>query len=292
MKIIIDYREKDLIELCNSKLNENFKNINIIHENLPIGDVIIKDDNDNELIIIERKSLKDLAASINDGRYSEQSFRLNNCNIHNHNIIYLIEGEWSLYNKYKHKGRITEQTLISSIISINYFKGFSIYRTSHTTESAAYILYLADKLEREKGKKIPFYTNKNNNEISNEQNINSNDIQSSLNSNLVIKEEDNEKQTVNYCEVSKRVKKDNITVNNIGEILLSQIPNVSCQSAIAIMEKFKTIKNLIENLEKDNKCLNDITTGKNGKTRRLNKNCIINIFNYLLQKENEIVISE
>ena len=55
---------------------------------------------------------------------------------------------------------------------------------------------------------------------------------------------------------------------------------------------FKTIKNLIENLEKDSNCLNDITTGKNGKSRRLNKNCIINVFNYLLQKENEIVISE
>ena len=52
MKVILDYREKDLIDLCNSKLNEEFKNINLSNENLPIGDVIIKDDNDNELIII------------------------------------------------------------------------------------------------------------------------------------------------------------------------------------------------------------------------------------------------
>ena len=66
----------------------------------------------------------------------------------------------------------------------------------------------------------------------------------------------------------------------------------SCKKFKTPEVKTNTIKNLIENLEKDNKCLNDITTGKNGKTRRLNKNCIINIFNYLLQKENEIVISE
>ena len=141
MKVILDYREKDLIQLCNSlqKNNNNFKNIQISNENLPIGDIIVKDDNDEELIIIERKSLKDLAASINDGRYSEQSYRLNNCSVHNHNIIYLIEGQWSDYGKYKHKGRITEQTLLSSIISINYFKGFSLYRTGNTVESAEYI---------------------------------------------------------------------------------------------------------------------------------------------------------
>lgn len=284
MKVILDYREKDLIELCNSKLNEEFKNINLSNENLPIGDVIIKDDNDNELIIIERKSLKDLAASINDGRYTEQSFRLNNCSVHNHNIIYLIEGEWSEYNKYKHKKRISEQTLLSSIISINYFKGFSLYRTNNTSESASYILHLADKIEREKGKKQPYYINGNSSSVD-EPN------QSSFNINATTNTQSNNK-VENYCEVSKRIKKDNITINNIGEILLAQIPNVSSQSAIAIMEKFKTIKNLIENLEKDDNCLNEIVTGKNGKFRRLNKNCIINVFKYLLQKENEIVISE
>ena len=284
MKVILDYREKDLIELCNSKLNEELKNIHLSNENLPIGDVIIKDDNDNELIIIERKSLKDLAASINDGRYTEQSFRLNNCSVHNHNIIYLIEGEWSEYNKYKHKKRISEQTLLSSIISINYFKGFSLYRTNNTSESASYILHLADKLEREKGKKQPYYINGNSSSVDEPS-------QSSFNINATTNTQSNNK-VENYCEVSKRIKKDNITVNNIGEILLSQIPNVSSQSAIAIMEKFKTIKNLIENLEKDDNCLNEIVTGKNGKFRRLNKNCIINVFKYLLQKENEIVISE
>lgn len=284
MKVILDYREKDLIELCNSKVNEEFKNINLSNENLPIGDVIIKDDNDNELIIIERKSLKDLAASINDGRYTEQSFRLNNCSVHNHNIIYLIEGEWSEYNKYKHKKRISEQTLLSSIISINYFKGFSLYRTNNTSESASYILHLADKIEREKGKKQPYYINGNSSSVD-EPN------QSSFNIDATTNTQSNNK-VENYCEVSKRIKKDNITINNIGEILLAQIPNVSSQSAIAIMEKFKNIKNLIENLEKDDNCLNEIVTGKNGKFRRLNKNCIINVFKYLLQKENEIVISK
>ena len=79
MEIIIDNREKDLIEL--------FKNNNVTHvnKNLDIGDIqfIIN----NEIIyIIERKTYDDLGASIKDGRYKEQKIRLlanNNNNLFN-----------------------------------------------------------------------------------------------------------------------------------------------------------------------------------------------------------------
>ena len=85
MLIKIDTREKDLYNLC--KLEAE----NVLFETLAVGDIIIYDDENNEKIIIERKTLYDLAASIKDGRYAEQSFILNNYTMHNHNIIYLIE---------------------------------------------------------------------------------------------------------------------------------------------------------------------------------------------------------
>ena len=65
--------------------------------------------------------------------------------------------------------------------------------------------------------------------------------------------------------------------------MLIQIPNVSSNSAIAIMNKFKTIKNLIHELENNDKCLNDIKINNNGKERKLNKNCINSIYTFLLQ---------
>ena len=43
-----------------------------------------------EKTIIERKSLADLASSIRDGRYAEQSFRLNGYPIFNHYIYFNI----------------------------------------------------------------------------------------------------------------------------------------------------------------------------------------------------------
>ena len=57
---------------------------------MPLGDVIICNE-EEEKVVIERKSLTDLEASIKDGRYEEQSYRLNGLPHHNHNIIYIID---------------------------------------------------------------------------------------------------------------------------------------------------------------------------------------------------------
>ena len=92
MHLLIDNREpKKNIDYLNY-LNSN-NNYIIKIETLEIGDYIIYDEiNEKNIIIIERKSLADLESSIKDGRYDNQSYRLNQIDIHNHNIYYLIEG--------------------------------------------------------------------------------------------------------------------------------------------------------------------------------------------------------
>ena len=105
-------------------MNTKYKSIEVIVENLPLSDIILKDENDRELVLIERKSINDLASSIQDGRYNEQSYRLDNTEIHNHNIIYLIEGNLSMWrNRYS---RITQDTIYSAMVSLMYYKGFSV----------------------------------------------------------------------------------------------------------------------------------------------------------------------
>lgn len=127
MIIKVDIREKKLLNILNAKLEEyEFKNIQIQVEELPLGDIIICDDKCIEKLMIERKTLNDLAASIRDGRYSEQSFRLDNYELHNHNIVYLIEGDIHRYsNRYS---KITKKTLQVTMFCINYFKGFSLIK--------------------------------------------------------------------------------------------------------------------------------------------------------------------
>lgn len=275
MIIKIDYREKQLIPLCLS-LSEKYNNITIIQENLPLADIIILDDNNIELVLIERKSLNDLSSSIKDGRYKEQSFRLNECEIYNHNIIYLIEGN---LNSFKSKNKLNNSTLVSSMISINLLKGFSIFRTFNINESAEYIIFMADKLHREKqNNKNLFYNNQiinNTNNIDNTSNI---DSTSNIN-NVTCKENE---IIENYTSVLKKSKKSHITTDNISEIMLSQIPSVSSNIANIIMKKYNSINLLIFELKQNPKCLESLMIkDKNNNERKISKTACSNIYKYL-----------
>ena len=60
MIIKVDYREAVLLDKINAFLSINKKqNITVTSENLPLGDIIICDDQGKEKLIIERKTLQD-----------------------------------------------------------------------------------------------------------------------------------------------------------------------------------------------------------------------------------------
>lgn len=281
MLIKIDYRETDLLNKITTILSTkglDDKNITLKSENLPLGDIIICTDNGHEKLILERKTLQDLAASIRDGRYKEQSFRLNECNVHNHNIMYLIEGNLQNYKPFLFgKAPIDKYALLSSFVSICYYKGFSLYKSNNIDESAEWIIQLAFKIQKEAGN--GYYSKNITNETMNNESMNN--------------ENKNDTED-NYSSTLKRTKKNNITPNNIGEIMLSQIPNVSSQVAIVIMEKFKTLKNLMAALNADKTVLRDIkTVNKSGQARKINKTSIENIYNYLIAEPPlEITVNE
>jgi hypothetical protein len=92
-------------------------------------------------------------------------------------------------------------------------------------------------------------------------------------------------EKVDYVNVIKKVKKENITPDNIGEIMLCQIPGISSVTALAIMEKYQTLPNLIKELELNNESMKDLTyTNAKGQSRKINKTCIVNIVKFLLKK--------
>jgi ERCC4-type nuclease len=196
-------------------------------ERLPLGDIIIHDaSQQKDIVLFERKSLNDLAASIQDGRYKEQSFRLTqSTDFHNHNIIYIIEGDIARYDA-KHS-RISKSALQSAMVSLLYYKGFSVIRTMNVGETAEFILHFADKVAKERaiGPAIPAYSN-------------------TLPTLLTTLPCDDDAATATataerYSEVtSKKEKRDFITRDNIGEIMLAQVPGVSPKIATGIMKKY------------------------------------------------------
>jgi hypothetical protein len=78
------------------------------------------------------------------------------------------------------------------------------------------------------------------------------------------------------------VKKDNITPDNIGEIILCQIPGISSVTAIAIMKQFSNFPTFIEELNKNPGCLDGIVLESNGKMRKISKAVCDNIRRFLL----------
>ena len=310
MIIKIDSREQDLLGQINQLVLTIpiFKQLVIKQESLPIGDIIIADDKEEKLII-ERKSVSDLLASIKDGRYEEQSYRLNGLNHHNHNIIYLVEGDVNRVNRFKTDNRIEKLTLYSSMFSLNYFKGFSLFRTISLEETATVICNMAYKLEKEINGKKAFYKNSMNNEqkinginginkineINETNEINEingknetneiNELVENVTSENQKPSEEIEQSEKDYVSVIKKVKKENITPDNIGEIMLCQIPGVSSVTALAIMEKYISLPNLIKEIDNNNDCLKDISsTNSKGQVRKINKTSIANIVKFLLKK--------
>ena len=88
--------------------------------------------------------------------------------------------------------------------------------------------------------------------------------------------------TADYCHVAKKVKKDNITPENIGEIILCQIPGISSITAIAIMKHFNHFTHFMEEITKDFSCIENLTIESNGKVRKISKKSIESIQQYLL----------
>lgn len=92
MRVVVDKNEKKCF------LDVLGKYVEYKVESKDVGDIHIMD-GERSVVIIERKTVDDLAASLNDGRYHEQKTRLKS--IKEGRVLYLIEGEYRVnsYNK-------------------------------------------------------------------------------------------------------------------------------------------------------------------------------------------------
>ena len=282
MIIKIDYREKELEEMILNIKNNNkkYENIKIKTDNLYLGDIILCDNNNTEVVIIERKTLKDLASSICDGRYKDQSHRLEECNVHNHNIYYLIEGNINNFKPFtRTKNIITSDILLSSFTSISNIKGFSLYRSDNIHESARWILQMIYKINKEK-----YNSYFKNNQIQNNKIQNNNTNTDNTNIDNTDNKSEFTKNTINnYVPIISKKKSDNITVENIDIIILSQIPKVSIVTATSIINEYKSICNLIDIMRNDKNALSNIKIFNNNKYRKISKISIENIYKFLLK---------
>uniref|UniRef100_A0A6C0D1Q1 ERCC4 domain-containing protein n=1 Tax=viral metagenome TaxID=1070528 RepID=A0A6C0D1Q1_9ZZZZ len=254
MAIIIDFREKDILKHC-TEMNKN--QIEIKTENLLLGDILI------DKLLIERKTINDLAASIVDGRYKEQSFRLVKALEEGYRVFYFIEGNMDLYT-----GAISKNILVSSIYSLTH-KGFQVLLTKNSKDTAFFILQFSEKMKKdsEKMKKKQVKDELTDDQLKDEASE-SVDIKVSI---------VNEKTYENTQGVIQTKKNKNITKDNISVFMLCQIPGISTTTAGILLEKYNHISKLIIAMKENPTEIEDFRNNN----KKLNKNIIKNLNEFL-----------
>jgi ERCC4-type nuclease len=247
LKLVIDNREREIKDYFKDKENVSFKN-------LDIGDICFMNGEDI-ILIIERKTINDLSASIIDSRSREQKARLlASSGISKDRIMYLIEGD-IIKTQTTIKGGYN--TLVGSLINIQLRDGLKVYKTASINETIKYIEKLFEKLKKDGDS---FWKYENNNEISDSQ----------------------------YCSTLKTKKKDNMTHKIWFHKQLTLIPQVSSVIADTIIKHYPSVEQLVlaySSLEDKKDCVKMLEcltfNTSTGKTRKLGPKISEKVFEYL-----------
>lgn len=215
--LIFDSHEHDLIALATKK--------RVIYtvQTLDVGDICICIDS-TPFMIFERKTISDLYASINDGRYHEQKSRM----VSNHKrngICYIIEGD---YASSPHLN-----TVMGAILNTSYRDNIRVHCTKNLNDTLLYVTSLFERITKKTDEWKKYMLNENNDDC----------------------------LKIDPSVYKHPVKSKNITNNIVFVNMLSCIPGCSTRIASIIHEIYPTINSLIDALKEDPDILVNIKIG-------------------------------
>ena len=252
VKLIVDNRELKLknlfIAYSKDVLSIDYPNIEIVYENLEYGDFVFEVDN-IPCIIMERKTLKDLASSVKDTRYHNQKINLLS-KFDRNKIYYIIEGNLNYSDEAPINYGIPKDTLISCIINCRIRDDIKIFETQDITDTYNLITNILSRLIKDPKKYMCC-----------SKSIDTQDIQ--------IKN------------------KKNINKDECFKYQLSQIPSISYKSALAIIMVYPSMCDFYKSLssksdDEKNKLLSKIyICDDSGKKRKISTKTVKNIIEYM-----------
>ena len=236
MELIIDNRERQLADLLTDMVYTK--------KNLELGDLVWEHE-DRSVLVCERKTWADLAASIKDGRFRNQKKRL----LETYNpqkLAYIIEGtgDFSDSDVVMING-ITKKTLLSCVYNTTLRDNIRVFRTGSLVETVELIRSLHSRLCQDPAK------------------FGVGSVGVGVGAEQIVK----------------------VTVRTPQEYFiraLCQIPGVSLKTATAIAAKYSTFADFYKNA--DEQALKDIFTidGK-GSKRRISTTVVANLIEFLLK---------
>tara|TARA_B100000902_G_scaffold265513_1_gene251594 strand:+ start:12070 stop:12789 length:720 start_codon:yes stop_codon:yes gene_type:complete len=225
MDIVIDYRENGIKNILGTDL--------ATYTNLDVGDIhIIKSDDKTKLVILERKTIKDLQSSLCDGRFSEQKKRINVSNfIHKG---YIIEGNVPEYDiKFKN-------ILKQIIIRLQFKDKMCVFLTGSIQETTNLIQLIKDKLIKDSK-------------------LYNHGLDHNINSNFSTQEE--------YIQTLHVSKKQNLTPKICYILQISQIPGISKKIAQIIANNYPNWSSLLQGIKDKSTFLHVTKSAKIGEKR-------------------------
>jgi ERCC4-type nuclease len=144
LTLLVDVREKALI----SELTR--AGVSFTVANLDVGDITIQSEDGAPLLVAERKSLADFAASNTDGRYREQRGRLLAVKGGGAAVLYFLEGRWTGDLGAMHGFRTTEELLkrLTTRLTLRY--GLPVLMSANVAETAQWCQLLIRQLTEDR----------------------------------------------------------------------------------------------------------------------------------------------
>ena len=206
MRVLVDMRETKLYQYLVDMIDD----VEIVSESLDIGDVQIVVDDPKIRLIFERKTEKDLAASIKDGRYREQKLRM----LHTapkHHCTYIIENpdHWESH-------ACPPSSYTGAILNTMYRDGMHIVVVPNTQSTAQWIAKVVEKCKEHPDKFVAPSTA--------------------------------EHEYLEMRKV-KTKRQDNIDVRTCFQLQICQVPGISQKLASSICEKYESWRVLLKALD-------------------------------------------
>jgi len=263
--INIDYREKRIIDTITARLTaQPLAHISTATPNLEVGDIHLLAIGDlgqvQAQLIIERKTLADMVASVKDGRYKEQKLRLDTTTAglpHPTRYVYMLEGT-------SHTTPKDLPQLFGAWISSQFRDDIPVIRTVSVEESCDFIMRLCDRMYKNFAELFPQCRS-----------LTSATATASTTKTVTLTggspvttptelgaESGGDVRTVQvagqgsgYLEAAvggiKTKKKDNLTPALCQQLMICNIPGVSSTLAVPIMQHFGSLANLVKYLADD-----------------------------------------
>jgi ERCC4-type nuclease len=145
MELIIDTREKSIIDT----LRQQDADLSFSVQSLELADIEIRGTK-GQRFLLERKSIRDLAASLNDGRFKDQKDRLLGVVEREPKtaIAYLIEGGMLGNDSDKIQGRITLGMLRSLLLTIQFKYRIPIVYTKNVRDTGVWVRRFCKNLNK------------------------------------------------------------------------------------------------------------------------------------------------